>query len=102
MDQKSGLHQIRLSKLKYGYLSCQEEDWEDAERKFQEDYRLGQARLSTALEELGDAWGLNLFAEERRWHTHTAQEDTVDNWHTPDPEISDHCCHDWIDPQAPP
>ena len=88
--------------IKHGYLSCQEEDWEDADCKFQEDYRLGQMRLSTALEELGDAWGLDLFAEERHWHAHTTQEDAVDNWHTPDPEIPNHCYRDWIDPQAPP
>ena len=83
------------------YLICQEEDWEDADQMFQEDYNLGQMCLSTALMELGDAWEINLFTKERRWHTNTTQKDAVDNLHTPDPEIPDHCYRDWIDLQAP-
>ena len=39
--------------IKHGYLTCQEEDWEDADRKFQEDYRLGQAH-SWSSETLGE------------------------------------------------
>ena len=80
--------------IKHGYLM--EQDCYTGNH-----FLFSRVDLSLSLQQLGEAWGVDLFKEERRWHQPSCQEDNH-SWGPEDNPIPKHCYRDWYDPQSPP